>query len=79
MTVDEAGRILREMYDAGKNRREAAVTMHLFGIMYADDLDKLGVGSVLHAAGISGNYRGEINKGRNLAKLVALLFRPGQK
>ena len=79
MTVDEAGRILREMYDAGKKRREAAVTMHLFGIRYAKDLDRLDVGNVLDAAGISRNYRGEINRGRNLGKFVALLFRPGQK
>lgn len=71
MTVDEAARILREMYDAGgQGRRLMTTGIHLFGIIYADDLSSLSITDILSRAGMSGKYATEVYKGTRLAAYV---------
>ena len=71
MTVDEAARILREMYDAGAQGRGLMTTgMHLFGIRYADDLSRLSIKDILSRAGLRPSYQTEVYKGMRLAEYV---------
>ena len=70
MTVEEAARILREMY-VGSDKGEMVLQCHLFGITYADELDRLSVREILEVARLPTSYSTEISKGRKLAKYVA--------
>ena len=71
MTVDEAARILRGMYDAGGHDRGLMTTaIHLFGIRYADDLSRLSIKEILLHAGMSATYYTEVRKGIKLAGYV---------
>ena len=71
MTRMELGSILRQMYDNALDR-EATVMVHLFGVMYADEIRECdgSVEDVVAAAGISTNYSVEVRKGMRLAKYV---------
>ena len=71
MTPEEAGRKLREMYDAAPYGEKAA-HIHLFGIKYADELDGLTNMDIVRQAGIYESYSTEVAKGRKLAKYVRL-------
>ena len=75
MTVDEAARILRGMYDAGAQGRGLMVTaIHLFGIRYADDLSRLQpIKEILLHAGMSDTYQTEVYKGIRLAGYVKVV------
>lgn len=73
MTVDEAARRLRDLYDAGTAHRKQAAAVHLFAIRYADDLTRLPIPLVLHRAGLPASYRTEIAKGINLAEYVQVV------
>ena len=75
MTVDEAARILREMYDAGATRGRGRMTtaIHLFGIRYADDLSRLSIREILVQARLSHTYQTEVNKGIRLAEYVKVV------
>ena len=71
MTVDEAARILGEMYSTGARvggRKTTAI--HLFGIIYADDLSHLPIKDILSQAGLKPSYQTEVNKGMRLAEYV---------
>jgi hypothetical protein len=71
MTAEEAGRVLREMYDNAEEREKAA-HIHLFGIMYSDELDGLTNTDIVREAGIAKSYHSEVAKGRKLAKYVTV-------
>ena len=75
MTVDEAARILGEMYHAGRTRGGGKMTtaIHLFAIKYANDLSRLPIREILLQAGISDSYRTEVYKGRRLAEYVKVV------
>ena len=75
MTVDEAARMLKEMYAVGatKGRGRATTGIHLFGIKYADELSGLSVKEIVLKAGISDKYVTEVNKGRRLAEYVKVI------
>ena len=75
MTVDEAARILRQMYRAGatKGRGQKTTGIHLFGIQYADDISHLGIRDILLQAGMSEKYYTEIRKGIKLAEYVKVV------
>ena len=74
MTVDEAARILREMYYAGAHGRGLMTTgIHLFGIIYADDLSRLSIKDILLHAGMRYKYQTEVNKGIRLAGYVKVV------
>ena len=73
MTVDEAARILRGMYDAGEGRGLMVTAIHLFGIRYADDLSRLSIKEILLHAGMSDTYQTEVSKGIRLAGYVKVV------
>ena len=72
MMIEEAARILAEMYRQGKASRQASVHVHLFAIKYADQLEGMPLAELVERAGIDLNYKTEIRKGLNLAKFVQL-------
>ena len=69
MTLEEAGRKLREMYDAAPYGEQVA-QIHLFGIKYADELGSLTNMDIVRQAGMRESYHAEVAKGRRLAKYV---------
>ena len=69
MTLEEAGRTLRQMYKTAPNKEKAAY-IHLFGIMYDSELGDLTNTDIVRAAGIRPSYHSEVAKGRRLAKFV---------
>lgn len=68
MTIGEAARLLRAMYDDPKTGR--AVSVHLFGIRYADELRGMNANEVAARAEIPESYATEIRKGMKLAEYV---------
>lgn len=75
MTVEKAAKILGCAYRKGKERGQAALRVHLFGIKYADELANISSREVVSRAGIPRGYAVEIDKGRNLAEYVDI--KPG--
>ena len=71
MTLEDAGRILREMYDTAPEGEKVA-HIHLFGIKYASELAGLTNTEIVRKAGIHESYHSEVAKGRRLAKYVYL-------
>lgn len=69
MTEDEAVRILREMY-RNAPYREKALSIHLFGIKYADRLSSLNLKVIAEQATGYESYHTEIHKGIRLSKYV---------
>ena len=69
MTTTEAAQILHRMY-ATAPRGDQVAQIHLFGIKYDRDLNKLNIERVLEEAGMPNSYKTEIHKGRRLAKYV---------
>lgn len=72
MTIDEAARILADMYRKGSASNEKAVQIHLFGIKYADQIEGMSLPDLAGRAGIPETYKTELRKGMNLAKYVHL-------
>jgi hypothetical protein len=70
MNISEMTRLLREMYDDPTT--DKAVSIHLFGIKFASELDGMPLKEILVKAELPVSYVTEINKGRNLAKYVTL-------
>ena len=75
MTVEEAARILRQMYDAGASRKRQTTAIHLFGVKYAALLgrDGLSIKDIVRQSGLSENYADEVSKGRALAEYVEVV------
>ena len=71
MTLKELGSKLFIAYSESA-RNEQIVSLHLFGIKYADDIKKFGIKEVVDESGIKSSLRTELNKGVNLAKYVKL-------
>jgi hypothetical protein len=46
--------------------------VHVFGIQYRDQIEKVGLKDVITASGIRPTYLVEVNKGMNLADFVTL-------
>ncbi len=68
MTLNELGKILAEMYEKAAIG-EKVVKVHLFGVMYAEEIKAIGSNKdVAVAAGIPETYGVEIGKGVLLAK-----------
>jgi len=66
MTIEEAARLLREMYDDPNT--DKVVSIHLFGMRYARDLDGLPIKEIVICAGLQKSYQTEVRKGINLAR-----------
>jgi hypothetical protein len=69
MQIKEASKILAEMY-AKAAKKEKAVSIHLFGIKYADQIRDMSAKEIVVGAGLPESYKTEIRKGINLAKYV---------
>lgn len=73
MTVAELGKTLGDMYQSAKSDQKV-VTIHLFGIQYAAEIEESGVSAkeIAIAAEIPHSYGTEIRKGVMLAKYVTI-------
>jgi hypothetical protein len=68
-TINALGKILADMYNNAP-KKEQVTMIHLFGVKYADDLQKVGIREVVEQAGIHSTYRTELSKAVKLAKYV---------
>ena len=71
MDIAELASTLREMYQNAPEK-EKAVQIHLFGIIYGEELASVSLSDVLEMSGLPPSYVTEVNKGRNLSKYVEL-------
>lgn len=71
MNFSELATILRNTCDRAPSG-EKVVSIHLFGIRYAGELDGISLRDLVEAAGINAPYATEIRKGMNLAAYVTL-------
>lgn len=72
MTTDDLIMTLRQRYETADSR-EVVLTIHLFGIEFARQLDGQPVNTIAEAATGHKSYGSEIRKGIRLAKHVRLL------
>lgn len=70
MQIDQASKILAEMYADGATRNEKALSIHMFGITYADQIRDIPIKDIVIGAELPESYKTEIRKGINLAKYV---------
>ncbi|MBR2171849.1 hypothetical protein [Sphingopyxis sp.] len=70
MQIEKLGKLLAEAV-AKAPKGDIAVTIHLFGIRYADEIGS-SANQVATAAGISEKYGTELRKGMKLAKHVTV-------
>lgn len=70
MTIDEAARKLADMYRKGAAQKEQVTHIHLFAIMFADEISGMSLPEILERAGLPDSYKTELRKGINLAKYV---------
>lgn len=68
-TLNELASILNEMY-SNAPKKEQVTMIYLFGVKYAEDIQKVGVREVIDQSGIRSTYRTELKKAMNLAKYV---------
>lgn len=73
MTLTELSRELRTMYDNGGYKGKV-VSIHLFGIKYADQIERSGVTAkdIVIAAQLPESYHTEVHKGMRLARYVSI-------
>ncbi len=69
--IDQASEILAQMYQEA-SPGEKVLSIHLFGIKYADQIEGMSVKEIVAGAGLPESYTTEINKGINLAKYVEM-------
>lgn len=71
MNEHELAQKLRDMYESAK-RNEASCQVHLFGIMYAEEIKNSGCTSkrLIELSGINKGYQPEISKGIKLSQYV---------
>jgi REP element-mobilizing transposase RayT len=69
MSVENAVNTLANMYE-NANQGEKALSIHLFGIKYADQIRDIPSKEIAIRAGLKEPYGTEIRKGINLAKYV---------
>lgn len=69
MQINEASKILREMYQKA-DKKEKAVSIHLFGIKYAQQIEGMPAKDIVIGADLPESYKTEVRKGINLAKYV---------
>lgn len=71
MTVSELADELRKAYEASEEGKKV-VSIHLFGIRRAKQLETHSCNEVAVLAGIPPSYATEIRKGMNLAEYVSI-------
>jgi len=72
MKIEKAAKLPGKMY-AHAPKGERALSVHLFGIKYADQIRSLPSHELADLAGIPRSYGTEIRKGINLAKYVEVI------
>ena len=72
MTIDVLAKKLKTMYNGTNNEKAAMV--HLFGIIYADEMLEAGISAaeMIRAAGLTTGYNSELCKGIKLSGYVKL-------
>ena len=68
-SAKELGAILSDMYENAPRGKQVTM-VHMFGIRYCKDIEKVGLKDVITASGIRPTYLVEVNKGMNLAEYV---------
>lgn len=71
MKIEDAAKILKEMYGKAP-AKEKALSVHLFGIKFADQIQNMPSQEIAIRAGLTKSYGSEIRKGVNLSKYVEL-------
>ena len=69
MQIDQASQILAQTYQEAL-AKEKALSVHLFGIKYADQIRDMSAKDIAVGAELPESYKTEIRKGINLAKYV---------
>jgi hypothetical protein len=71
VTLNELGKILKDMYDNAPRGDQAAI-IHLFGVKYADEIrnSEYTPKDILRSVNMPESYQAEINKGIKLSKYV---------
>ena len=72
MDIEEAAVILKEMYD-GAPPGEKAISVILFGIKYARELEGVPTTALVARSGVRSSYDIEVNYGKNLATYVKVI------
>ena len=72
MQINQVSKILAEMYENAKPK-EQLLAIHLFGIKFADELERLSANEIALKAKSFKSYGTEIRKGMRLAKHVKVL------
>jgi hypothetical protein len=70
--MDELVRILRDAVRSAPEG-EIVVSIHIFGIAYARDLQDVSLRELVRLAGIRPSYQTEIRKGMRLAEYVRIV------
>lgn len=71
MTSEQLTAELKKRYESA-DKREVALTIHLFGIQFADKLDGHSINAIAESATGHSSYGTEIRKGMRLSKHVVL-------
>ena len=71
MKIEEAARLLRDMYDKAPVG-EKATSIHRFGIKYAKEIGSMSPKELVDRAELPASYRTEIRKMIKLAEYVKL-------
>lgn len=72
MTIEQAAETLGNLY-FGALENEKALSVHLFGIKYAEKIRHISPRDIAVRAGLSRSYGTDIRKGINLAKYVRVM------
>ncbi len=75
MKKEDVVQILSDSYFNAVNAKtkEVAVTLHIFGIKYAEEIKEYGsLANLVKNSGVPLSYVVEINKGMNISKFVSL-------
>ena len=71
MNIHEAAKTLRNMYDQAPYGERVAM-IHMFGIIYADEIAHIPRSDLVREAGMRTSYHSEVSKGIKLVKYVEL-------
>ena len=69
MLIEEASKILARKYRKAPDG-EKVLSIHLFGIKYADEIRDMSLKDIVDRAGLPKSYKTEVRKGIKLAKYV---------
>lgn len=71
MTLNDLAYKLRDMYENAPKGEKVAM-IHLFGIRYANEIEKYNIKDIIQIAKICESYKTEIKKGIVLSRFVSI-------